>query len=168
MEDSLRFERATEAHLLQMMQWFPTRESCIVWGGPEFRFPFDASSFVEDARLARLASWVLLQGSEGRALELRGFGQYYLRAGRCHLARLAVVPSRRGQGLGTRLIHLLAREGTRALGVAECSLFVFPTNLRALALYERLGFRRATYPDETAPAAIRAASYLIAEGPPEA
>jgi ribosomal protein S18 acetylase RimI-like enzyme len=165
MDSPLRFEPATEAHLLQMTQWFPTRDSCILWGGPEFRFPFDDSTFIEDAKLSRMPSRVLLRSSEAGAPELCGFGQYYLRAGRCHLARLAIAPERQGRGLGTQLIRLLAREGTRALGVPGCSLFVFPTNLGALALYERLGFRRTPYP-EPAPRVIREACYLVTEGLP--
>jgi ribosomal protein S18 acetylase RimI-like enzyme len=51
---------------------------------------------------------------------LAGFGQYYLRAGRCHLGRRAV---------------------------ATYSLFVLPGNERALHLYQRLGFEPACYPE---------------------
>jgi len=79
---------------------------------------------------------------------LCGFGQYYLRAGRCHLARLAIAPARRGRGLGARLIELLSDEGKAALGVEHCSLFVSIANTTALALYERLGFARAAYPGD--------------------
>jgi ribosomal protein S18 acetylase RimI-like enzyme len=125
------------------MRWFPSRESCQVWGGPEFRFPFTAETFRADSHL-ELASWVLLDGCD----LLCGFGQYYLRAGRCHLARLVIVPSHRGRGFGTRLIELLSDGGKTALGVEHCSLFVATANTTAIALYQRLGFARAAYPGD--------------------
>ena len=134
---------AAPPHLLEIMSWFPSRESCQIWGGPEFRFPFTAQSFHADCHL-ELPSRVLLDGGG----MLCGFGQYYLRAGRCHLARLAIAPALRGRGLGARLIELLSDEGKAALGVEHCSLFVSIANTTALALYERLGFARAAYPGD--------------------
>ena len=128
------------------MGWFRSRESCQIWGGPEFRFPFTADTFRADCHL-ELPSRVLLDGSGTPC----GFGQYYLRAARCHLARLAIAPSLRGRGLGTRLIELLSAEGKAALGVEHCSLFVSIANTNAMALYERLGFARAAYPGDPIP-----------------
>lgn len=133
---------ATHDHLLQMMPWFPTRESCVRWGGPAFRFPFDESSFREDTKVAELASFALVDAAGG----LLGFGQYYAREGRCHLGRLVIHPDRRGQGLGTRLISSLATLGSEELRARECSLFVSTGNENAERLYGRLGFVRAPYP----------------------
>lgn len=136
---------ATRAHLQRMMSWFPTAQSCLVWGGIEFRFPFTSDSFVEDCALERLSSFVLTDGLG----VLHAFGQRYLRCNRCHLGRLAIAPSQRGQGIGTRLVRELAAQGSQALAVNECSLFVSPLNPRARALYERLGFRVTRYPDDS-------------------
>src|ERR1700735_1269055 len=122
--DSLQLVKATREHLLQMRSWFPDQESVRVWGGPEFRFPFTAETFLADSKCADLASYALIRDST----ELCGFGQYYLRAGRCHLGRLAISPGCRGQGLGTQLIRLLQRVGKEKLGTTEYSLFVSVTN----------------------------------------
>jgi hypothetical protein len=85
--ESLLLLPASREHVLQMMHWFPNRESCIVWGGQVFRFPFTAETFLADCRWSELPSYALIK----RSGELCGFGQYYLRAGRCHLARLAIA-----------------------------------------------------------------------------
>jgi ribosomal protein S18 acetylase RimI-like enzyme len=143
--DDLRVQltEATEAHVLQIMPWFPTEHSCHVWGGREFRFPFTAETFLADSKLTSLSSYALI----GESAELYGFGQFYLRVGRCHLARLAVAPAHRSRGLGTQLIEMLQREGKKTLGVTQSSLFVHLTNTSAIALYERLGFTRSPYPE---------------------
>jgi ribosomal protein S18 acetylase RimI-like enzyme len=125
------------------MGWFPNRESCQVWGGPEFRFPFTQDSFREDAKVASLPSWALV----GSDRTLAGFGQCYLRAGRCHVGRLAIAPTCRGQGFGTTLVRELCRWGRREFGVKSCSLFVMPSNVQAKRLYERLGFSQTPYPE---------------------
>ncbi len=134
---------ATPAHLQDLMAWFGDEQSCTNWGGPEFRYPFTAESFRADARYGELQSYALV----GNAGALLGFGQYYNRAGRCHLARLAVAPDRRGAGLGAVLIFGLSRLGCAELGLAECSLFVYPDNIPAMHLYGRLGFAAEIYPD---------------------
>jgi ribosomal protein S18 acetylase RimI-like enzyme len=132
-----------KAHVPQIMTWFPTEHSCRVWGGPEFRFPFTPETFLADSKLTSLPSYALI----GEKAELCGFGQFYLRVGRCHLSRLAVAPAHRGRGLGTQLIEMLLREGKKTLGVTQSSLFVHGTNTSAMTVYERLGFARAPYPE---------------------
>jgi ribosomal protein S18 acetylase RimI-like enzyme len=138
-----------------MMSWFPTADSCTVWGGPEFRFPFTDESFVADSKLTSIPSYCLVQGST----DLCAFGQFYLRAGRCHLSRLAVAPDCRGRGFGTQLIAMLQQRGRETLRVTESSLFVHVNNKSALALYERIGFKCAAYPEPGR--AIPNAHYMI-------
>jgi ribosomal protein S18 acetylase RimI-like enzyme len=150
---------ASQTHLPQIMSWFATEESCKLWGGPEFRFPFTYETFLADSKLLSIASYGLLVESA----ELCGFGQFYLRAGRCHLSRLAVAPAHRGRGFGTQLIALLQQKGQEALRVTESSLFVHVNNRSAMALYERLGFTRAAYPEPGFQ--IPNAYYMISSAP---
>ena len=127
-----------------LMTWFPDRRSCLIWGGPRFRFPFTAQTFAEDTRAHSLPSYILVNAAD----DLLGFGQYYLRAGRCHFARLAIAPGQRGKGLGSLLVSKLAEIGAPDLGTSECSLFVLQDNLPAVRLYEKLGFVRSAYPEQ--------------------
>ena len=139
----MKLEPATPDHLRRIMPWFPDQASCLVWGGPQFRHPFTEASFVEDARLRDLPSFVLVD-ADGHLL---AFGQYYARIGRCHLGRLVVSPEHRGHGIGRRLIAALVERGAAELGAGECSLFVAAENAQAAALYRRLGFAETTYPE---------------------
>ena len=56
------------------------------------------------------------------------------------LQSLAVLPSHRGAGIGTRLLHEVYRE-VRSFGIEEMVIGVLATNEAALRLYEREGFR---------------------------
>ena len=138
-----RLQAFSEAWLPDLMRWFEDADACRVWGGPSFRFPFTRDTFRADARLDSLATFAL--SADGATLI--GFGQYYLRAGRCHLGRLAIAPAHRGRGLGGALVRELCRTGSENLGVDTYSLFVLPGNERAVRLYERLGFAPARYPE---------------------
>lgn len=151
-----QLQRFDAARLPELMGWFPDADACRVWGGPGFRFPFTRESFRADARLDSLSSWGLMQGEA-----FAGFGQYYLRAARCHLGRLVIAPALRGRGLGGMLVRELCRIGSSDLGIARFSLFVLPGNERAMRLYERLGFTPARYPE--ADPAFDDCIYMVAE-----
>lgn len=151
-----RLQPFHDSRLPELMSWFPDQASCRTWGGPEFRHPFTATTFREDARVGTLASWALFTGDDVFA----GFGQYYLRAGRCHLARLAIAPGFRGRGLGSTLVRELCRRGSAELGVGSYSLFVLPGNDGALRLYQRLGFTTAPCPEPAA--GLEEMMYLVA------
>jgi ribosomal protein S18 acetylase RimI-like enzyme len=137
---------ATSSHLPEIMSWFGDADSTRIWGGWQFRFPFTPDSFAADVQLAERPSHVLTDAGA-----VRGFGQVYLRVGRCHFGRLAVAPDARGQGLGTRLLFALAEMGQRELGVPEYSLFVSRQNVQAERLYRRLGFAHMDYPEAGVP-----------------
>jgi ribosomal protein S18 acetylase RimI-like enzyme len=56
------------------------------------------------------------------------------------LQSLAVSVGRRGEGIGTALLHEVYRQ-VRAVGVTEMVIGVLATNRPAMRLYEREGFR---------------------------
>jgi len=136
---------ATEpGHLDILKSWFPDKQSVRQWGGPHFRHPFTDATFREDMRWRKIPAYSLLDDESG----LIGFGQYYEKAGRCHLARLVIDPARRGEGVGQNFIRGLMQIGMSDLGCDECSLFVMNWNQPAIRCYRSLGFVRSPYPDQ--------------------
>lgn len=133
-----------KSHLAEIMEWFPDGASIAIWGGPGFRFPFTEQSFLTDLDLSNTVSFVLTSDL-GSSL---AFGQYYMRNERCHLSRLVVSPSGRGNGVGKHLIAQLCLQGCDDLKVSGCSLFVMSHNKSAVRLYLSLGFRNANCPEE--------------------
>ncbi len=139
----LHFTPCTERHIAELMCWFTSATECRQWGGPPFRYPFDARSFAEDSLWQKLPSFVLLDQSGA----MLAFGQYYNRLDHCHLSRLVVAPQARGGGVGRQLILQLVAHGRDALQLTQTSLFVLQNNTAARALYEKLGFRLTDYPE---------------------
>jgi len=139
-----KLHEVTNNHLLEVMSWFDDEQSFFTWSGPNFRYPYDLTSFREDLNLSELSSFVLLDDN----LMLLAFGQCYLRIGRCHLGRLVVNPNCRGQGIAKQLISKLLQVGAKDLGVNEGSLFVLNHNKAAIKCYQSFGFAFSPYPDE--------------------
>jgi ribosomal protein S18 acetylase RimI-like enzyme len=140
----MRLTQPSNPNFIELMSWFSTEEELSIWSGPDFRYPFDLSSFKSDLKLDSLKSFSLIS-TEGNLL---AFGQYYLRLGRCHLGRLVVNPNLRGQGIASHLIQKLSVLGKSDLNTDSCSLFVLGHNKSAIQAYTKLGFSIADYPDE--------------------
>jgi ribosomal protein S18 acetylase RimI-like enzyme len=140
----MRLIKPIESNLIEMMSWFSSEQELINWSGPNFRYPFDLSSFIADLSLHTLDSFALVS----KGSEFLAFGQYYLRLNKCHLGRLIVNPSLRGQGIVTELLHQLSHIGLKKLEVKGCSLFVLGDNANAIKAYQKFGFSFENYPDE--------------------
>ncbi|MBD1584527.1 GNAT family N-acetyltransferase [Pseudoalteromonas sp. S16_S37] len=127
---------AADAHIKQLMTWFNSELQLTQWAGPNFRYPFDLETFRADLHADQLTSCAL-QSQQGT---LAAFGQFYMRFGRCHLARLVVNPKQRGQGVANLLLNALCKRGLQFLNVEQCGLFVYKDNLSAIQAYEKFGF----------------------------
>jgi RimJ/RimL family protein N-acetyltransferase len=152
----VNFRRFDPGQLPELMNWFPDAHALRTWGGPDFRFPFTAATFREDAHVDSIDSFSLV----AEDVTIAAFGQCYLRIERCHFGRVGVAPRWRGQGLGTRLLQEMTGWGQGQFGPRELSLFVKRDNEAAHRLYLRLGFREIPYPD---PAFLADCHYMIAQ-----
>ena len=140
--NNLSFIPASEHLVRQMMPWFHNDAEIRQWSGPNFRYPYDATSFIADLQLTTLASYCLMDGEQ-----LVAFGQFYERLGRLHLARLVVAPNFRQLGMSKHLITSLIEEGRQQLSTRQVSLFVLTQNVPALKCYQALGFKPKDYPN---------------------
>ena len=140
----MRLTQPSNEHFIELMSWFSSEDELNLWSGPNFRYPFDLSSFKSDLKLDILKSFSLIS-NEGNFL---AFGQYYLRLGLCHLGRLVVNPNLRGKGIASHLIKQLSIFGKSDLRTDSCSLFVLGHNESAIQAYTKLGFSMAEYPEE--------------------
>lgn len=135
--------RSSKPHIREIMSWFPDQLTCAQWGGPAMRFPFTEERFLEDIHWGKMPSYSAVNAAD----ELLGFGQFYEKQGRCHLARLAIAPELRGQGLGRTFISSLMKISADLLGLNEFSLYVLEWNTSAVCCYQSLGFRQEKAPE---------------------
>lgn len=132
-------------HMSEMLNWFKSEDEIADWSGVRTSFPEDLETFKELLNLESSNSYVFLSDE----YELLGFGQFYPKFGKCHLARLVVNPKFRGKGLISQLIDQLAERGRRELGMTELSLFVYPHNRSAIKSYLKLGFIKSESPENS-------------------
>lgn len=138
----MRIETARIEDAREVMNWFPDKESVMLWGSPYTRYPLAAETFFEDIYWERVESRIA-RGDQG---ELLAFGQYYPKLGRCHLARLAVNPNFRRRGIAVNFIGQLMEHGGEQLDTHEFSLYVMTANKPAWHCYKTLGFHMEPYP----------------------
>jgi ribosomal-protein-alanine N-acetyltransferase len=74
--------------------------------------------------------------------EVAGFCAFWLVFDEIHINNVAVRPEYRRHGMGTAVLRRVLSEARR-LGAARATLEVRASNVAALRLYERLGFRVA-------------------------
>jgi ribosomal protein S18 acetylase RimI-like enzyme len=138
----MKLSPPTDIQLSEMMGWFNTENELRDWGGPNFRYPFNSNTFIEDLDLNSISGFTLSSIDS----EFRAFGQCYNRLNRCHLGRLAVSPNQRGKGIIIDLMDLLSEYGFREFSVSSMSLFVVPHNRAAIKAYKNYGFQFTEYP----------------------
>jgi len=138
----MKLMAVTTQQLKHLMSWFDNQQQIIDWAGPDFRYPFDQASFTQDLMLDTQPSFALIADDSSMV----AFGQYYQRLGKCHLARLVVKPSARGQGIVAQLLTLLCTKGLKELALTDCSLFVMAHNNKAINVYLAAGFIVESYP----------------------
>lgn len=133
---------ASTSDIDELMTWFSDAESVDIWGGPKFRYPFDIESFHEDCRLREFATYCLRDAMG----EFKAFGQLGLRYDRSHLARLAVHPEYRRQGVGRTLLEMMINVARERQACKEVGLFVYRHNQTAYRCYRAVGFNVQDYP----------------------
>ena len=140
----MKTEKAELEHAREIIGWFPDKESVIALGQSVYEISL-AGGDVPGRHITGAGSTPGSPvGEDGRLL---GFGQFYQKLGRCHLARLVINPDFRGHGLGEEFVAALMKHGSEDLRAGEFSLYVMTANKPALNCYRSLGFELADYPD---------------------
>jgi RimJ/RimL family protein N-acetyltransferase len=153
-----------------LLSWIGSADALFQWSGPwDFRWPLDRLQLRRDAETPgdrrRLFAAVEPHGGElvGHAM-LTVQPEHRLGV----IGRVLIDPARRGEGLGTELMHELVRVGFDELGLHRLQLGVYDFNLGAIACYERVGFAiEGRMRDSTRGSTGYWSSYLMALLEPE-
>lgn len=130
-------------HFTVLSDWFASQADVVQWGGPLLAFPLNDEQL--QAMLAegdtvpptRLC-WMAEHGSL-----LVGHAQLSFDwcNGNALLARVAVAPRARGQGLAGPMLRLVLEQAFSWPEIERIELNVYAWNTPAIRSYERLGFR---------------------------
>ncbi|MDX3772791.1 GNAT family N-acetyltransferase [Chromatiaceae bacterium AAb-1] len=130
--------------LIELKSWFSSAEQQHSWGGDDFEYPCTLPVFLQHLCRPGADCYSLL--STDAQQSMLGFGQICDRFGKHHLARLAIHPAHRGQGLARVLICELMLNAL-AHQPLDFSLYVHRHNSVALHCYQSLGFQFAAQPE---------------------
>lgn len=103
-----------------------------------FTDPWSADSFLAEVERKPEIGYPVVLREAGR---LMAYAVAWFIVDELHIGNIAVHPEYQGRGLATRLLDHLLEEGRRR-DMVFATLEVRPSNLRALALYEKFGFRQ--------------------------
>jgi ribosomal-protein-alanine N-acetyltransferase len=103
-----------------------------------FSDPWSADSFLAEVeRREEIGCPLVVRDAGGIA----AYAVVWFLVDEIHIGNLAVRPDRQGRGLGSSLLAYVLDEGRRR-GMTYATLEVRCSNTRAIALYERFGFRQ--------------------------
>jgi ribosomal protein S18 acetylase RimI-like enzyme len=134
----------------EVISWFETPAELRRFAGDAVAWPLTAvqlDAWRADPELIAWSAWVSLPHEEA----IVGHAQLIRRGpARGHLARVAVAPTRRGQGHGRAIVTAVLAHAA-SLGLDLVTLNVYRDNERGIRLYRSLGFEELDSPADQAP-----------------
>lgn len=144
MASALDVVPANAEHLASLPTWFPTPEALAQWGGSGLRFPLDSHQI--DAMLDETRTEPPLRLAFAGVINTETVAHAQLALdwtdGIARLARFAIAPRHRGQGLARRFLTDVFDRLDEIGAFPRLELNVYTFNTPAIALYESLGFVR--------------------------
>lgn len=131
-------------HFPILQRWFATEKELVQWAGPALRHPLSLEQMHEDLAESRRRPPLRLLWSACRDDQVIGHCQLLFdrRNGVVRLARIALAPSARGQGLGLPMLEALLAEAFADADIERVELNVYDWNAAARHLYRRAGVPR--------------------------
>ena len=136
----------TEADIDPLLGWIRSPEELLFWTASSFGYPLTREHIAQHirdcaARGDRLA-FKAVESASGEAIGYVELGALDPRNRSVRIGRVLIAPAARGRGLGAAMMRAALAHAFDVLQVHRAELGVFDVNPRALALYERAGFRR--------------------------
>jgi RimJ/RimL family protein N-acetyltransferase len=129
----------------RLVGWVPSVEEHFLWTASGFEYPLDCEKFrrfFEDSvqRGDRLF-FKAVERESGEAVGHIELGAIDRHHRSLRIGRVLIAPAAQGRGLGAEMMRRALDLAFGELGMHRVELGVFHTNARAIACYERVGFR---------------------------
>lgn len=135
-----------EADIEPLLGWIGSLKELLFWTASSFGYPLTREHIQQHlrdcaARGDRLV-FKAVDSENGEAVGYVELGALDFRNRSARIGRVLIAPAARGRGLGEAMVRAALAYAFEVLRVHRAELGVFDANPRALALYERVGFRR--------------------------
>lgn len=136
----------TEEDIDRVLPWITSRESLELWTASSFDYPLTREHLqghLEQSR--RQGDRLIFKAVDAGGGEVIGhieLGAIDQRNRSLRIGRVLLAPAFRGRGLGAGLMRAAVTRSFDPMQMHRVELGVFDVNPRAIACYERVGFRR--------------------------
>ena len=144
----IKLQPFTEADIDRLIDWVPSEEFLLQWGGLELKFPLDRDQLREHLAKATLENpdRFIYKAMDAKTGEVVGHGEILAidRQNRsATIGRILVgPPEMRGRGVGQQIVGELLGIAFRELSLHRVVLRVLDFNKGAIRCYENVGFRQ--------------------------
>jgi ribosomal protein S18 acetylase RimI-like enzyme len=140
-QSTMRLRPFVEADDLEVGSWFADAGELRFFAGPRLRWPLDSGQWRSIRLDPSVAAWTAVLGDNDIPV---GHGELITDSPTTiRLARFAISPALRGNGLGRALLRLLVAK-SREAGFGLLSVAVHPDNTNAIVSYRTFGFEPST------------------------
>ncbi|MFL6193083.1 MAG: GNAT family N-acetyltransferase [Thermoanaerobaculia bacterium] len=135
----------TEADIDRLISWVPSLRTLQFWTASSFAFPLTREHLVGHIRdAAEQGDRLIFKVIDPETRE--PFGHVELGAinpsnRSTRIGRVLIDPALKGRGYGVKLMHAAMAKAFDEMSMHRVDLWVFDFNSRAIACYERAGFR---------------------------
>lgn len=134
----------TEADIDHVLPWITSREDLYRWTASSFGFPLTREHLLQHMkdcveRGDRLPYKAITE--DGTVFGYIEHGAIDRRNRSLRIGRVLIDPAQRGRGLGDAMMRAAVDLAFEQFGMHRVELIVFENNPRAIACYERVGFK---------------------------
>ena len=135
----------TEADIDRLIGWVDSLETHLLWTASFFEYPLSREPFLkllqESAERGDRRFYKAVDSATGEAVGHLELGAIDHRNRSTRIGRVLVAPQAQGRGVGTGMMRAALEIAFGRMGMHRVDLWVFDINPRAIACYEKVGFR---------------------------
>jgi RimJ/RimL family protein N-acetyltransferase len=135
----------TEADINCLISWVPSREALYLWTISSFGFPLTREHILQHMKeCAERGDRLLYKAvlpEDGTVFGYVELGAIDRQNGSLRIGRVLIDPASQGRGLGAAMMRAAVDLAFEQFDMHRVELWVFEVNTRAIACYERAGFR---------------------------
>lgn len=144
----IKLEYFTEDDFQQLIDWIPTAEFTLQWGGPAFKYPLTKEqllSYLKGANINGATKYIfkVVDITNNKVIGHVSLGSVDRLNQSARVGKVLVGSiGSRGKGYGTKLMNAILKFAFGELKLHKVTLGVFDFNYSAIRCYKKVGFQQ--------------------------